>query len=426
VRRAATFHASPAVPPSGMLIRFPLHPPRPMEISTRARALKPSPTLAIDARAKELAASGVDVISLGAGEPDFDTPKAVVEAAHGAASAGKTKYTAVAGIPELRAAIASQLSKTHGLDVDPAQVVVTNGAKQALFNALQALVNPGDEVIAFAPYWVSYPDLVLLAGGKFVSAPVDDSAEPDIAALERAITNKTRGIILNTPNNPTGAVYSRARLEELVSVARERNLWILSDEIYERLVFDGQSHVSPAMVGSEGLARTIVASGFSKSYAMTGWRLGYLVGPKEIATAATTIQGQVTSNVNTPTQWAGIAALRACGEDQRKMIAEFEARRSLVVAAMREALGARARVPEPKGAFYLLFDARPFVGKRFRDHTIDGDGKLVELLLDEALVATVPGSAFGAPGFVRISYATSRANLTRAMERIRGFFAEVR
>jgi aspartate aminotransferase len=398
-----------------------------MQLSTRARTLQPSPTLAIDARAKEMMRQGVDIVSLGAGEPDFDTPVAVVEAAHAAASSGKTKYTPVAGIPELREAIAAHLSKTHGVAVDASRVVVTNGAKQALFNALQALVDPGDEVVAFAPYWVSYPDLILLAGGRMVASPVDDATrEPDLTAFEKALTRRTRGVIVNTPNNPTGAVYSRACLERLVAICQERGLWILSDEIYERLVYDGLTHVSPAMVGGEGFERTIVASGFSKSYAMTGWRLGYMVGPKEVADAAATIQGQVTSNVNTPTQWAALAALKADVKDQKKMVAEFQARRSLVVAGMREALGSRVKVHEPKGAFYLLFDVRPFLGKSYEGTLLADDATLVNRLLERALVATVPGSAFGAPGFVRMSYATSRENLTKAVERIRAFLADVR
>jgi aspartate aminotransferase len=398
-----------------------------MQLSTRARTLQPSPTLAIDARAKELMRQGVDIVSLGAGEPDFDTPVAVVEAAHAAASTGKTKYTAVAGIPELREAIAAHLTKSHGVAVDASRVVVTNGAKQALFNALQALVDPGDEVVAFAPYWVSYPDLILLAGGRMVASPVDDSTrEPDLTAFEKALTRRTRGVIVNTPNNPTGAVYSRACLERLVAICQERGLWILSDEIYERLVYDGLTHVSPAMVGGEGFERTIVASGFSKSYAMTGWRLGYMVGPKEVADAAATIQGQVTSNVNTPTQWAALAALKADVKDQKRMVAEFQARRSLVVAGMREALGSRVKVHEPKGAFYLLFDVRPFLGKSYEGTVLADDATLVNRLLERALVATVPGSAFGAPGFVRMSYATSRENLTKAVERIRAFLADVR
>lgn len=396
-----------------------------MRLSQRARTLHTSPTLAIDARAKEMIRHGLDVVNLGAGEPDFETPKPVVEAAHAAALGGKTKYTAVAGIAELRERIAHHIERTHGVAVSPAQVVVSNGAKQALFNALQALVDPGDEVLAFAPYWVSYPDLVALAGGRMVAIPTSASAEPDLAAFERAIGASTRGVIVNSPNNPTGAVYSRPLLERLVSIARAHDLWVLSDEIYERLVYDGLAHVSPASVGKEGFGRTVLASGFSKSYAMTGWRLGYLVGPEAIAAAAATIQGQVTSNVNTPTQWGALAAFQADAAEQKAMVAEFETRRTILVEGVRKALGPRVEIPVPRGAFYLLFDARPFLGKRFRGEVLADDATLVRALLEQGLVATVPGSAFGAPGTVRLSYATSRANLRKGLERLRAFFAEI-
>lgn len=398
-----------------------------MQLSSRAHTLRPSPTLAIDARAKELIREGVDIVNLGAGEPDFDTPVSVVNAAHAAARAGKTKYTGAAGIPELREAIAAHVTKTHGVAVRATQVVVTNGAKQALFDALQALVDPGDEVVVFAPYWVSYPDLVVLSGGTMVRAPVSEGTqEPDLTALERCLTPRTKGMIVNTPNNPTGAVYSRRTIEGLVALCREQGLWILSDEIYERLVFDGLAHVSPASVGSEGFERTILASGFSKSYAMTGWRLGYLVGPENVAAAATTIQSQVTGSVNTPTQWAAIEALRSGSAEQQRMVAEFEARRSLVVSGLREALGSGVKVPEPRGAFYVLFDVRPFLGRSFEGRRLDDDAALVDRLLERARVATVPGSAFGQPGFVRMSYATSRENLTKALGRMRAFFAAVK
>jgi len=398
-----------------------------MRLSTRARTLKPSPTLAIDAKAKELARAGVDVVNLGAGEPDFDTPKAVVEAAHAAALAGKTKYTATPGIAELRAAIAKRVGETHGLSVEPGQIVVANGAKQAIYDALQAVVDPGDEVLLLAPYWVSYPDMVAMAGGAPVVVQVDAATlEPDVAALERACTPKTRGVIVNSPNNPTGAVYSRARLERLVAFARERDLWILSDEIYERLVYGGAEHVSPARVGGEGLARTMIASGFSKSYSMTGWRLGYLVASKEVAAAAAMIQGHVTSSVNTPAQWAALAALTGDDAPIRAMVEEFDARRRFLVTAFRGIFAPRAAVLEPRGAFYLMQDVRPFLGRRFRDAKLDTDVAMAEALLEHARVACVPGTAFASPGWLRFSYATSRAQLEIAVERLRAFVGELR
>ncbi|MBI3817131.1 MAG: pyridoxal phosphate-dependent aminotransferase [Planctomycetes bacterium] len=397
-----------------------------MKLSTRARTLRPSPTLALDARVKDLIRAGGDVISLGAGEPDFDTPIEVIEAAHAAALAGKTKYTAVAGIPELRAAIAGHLCKTHGIAVEACNILVTNGAKQALYNALQTLVDPGDEVIVFSPYWVSYPDMIALAGGRQVAVSVNSTTfEPDATAFERAITNKTRGLIMNTPNNPTGAVYSKTILEKIVRIAAERNLWILSDEIYEMLVYDGMKHISPASIGGEGLARTMVASGLSKSYAMTGWRLGYLAAPGEVAEAAATIQGQMTSNVNTPTQWAAIRALEADPEKQKCMVREFEARRTLLVNGLRRALGKNVDIPEPKGAFYLMMNAKNYLNKRFGDYKFEDDQQLAAALLERGRVAMVPGSAFGAPGFLRMSYATSRENLQKAIDRIAVFFNEL-
>ncbi len=397
-----------------------------MRLSTRARELQPSPTLAIDGKAKELARAGVDVVNLAAGEPDFDTPKSVVEAAHAAARAGKTRYTAVAGVPELREAIAGLATRSLGFPVRAESVVVSNGAKQSLFNALQVLVEPGDEIVVLSPYWVSYPEIVRLAGGRVVDVPVDArTLEPDADHVARACTPRTRGLIVNSPNNPTGAVYGRACLESLVRVARERDLWILSDEIYDRLVYDGAEHVSPAQLGDEGRARTLVVNGFSKSFAMTGWRLGYLIAPPEIASAATTLQGQVTSNVNTPAQWAAVAALQADPAELRAMVGEFAARRARLVAAMREIVAGRAPVPEPKGAFYLLQDVRPFLGRSSKGTRLATDADFASALLEHARVASVPGSAFGAPGHVRFSYATSRENLHRGMERLAAFLGSL-
>ncbi|HKE00674.1 MAG TPA: pyridoxal phosphate-dependent aminotransferase [Planctomycetota bacterium] len=398
-----------------------------MRLSSRADQLRASPTLAIDAKVKELAASGADVVNLGAGEPDFPTPKAVVEAAHAAALEGKTKYTATPGTAELRAAIARRVGSRLGLRVDPSQVVVANGCKQALFDALQALVGPEDEVLVLAPYWVSYPQLVELAGGRMVPVAVDSrTLEPDVGALEAACTPRTRGLVLNSPNNPTGAVYSRACLEGLAAFARERDLWILSDEIYERLVYGGAEHVSPAQVGREGLERTVVASGFSKSYAMTGWRVGYLVASPEVARAAGAVQGHVTSSVNTPAQWAALAALALDESALRPMVEEFAARRTLFVNGLREAFGRIAPVAEPRGAFYLFQDVRPLLGRRHRAAgPISDDGELATALLDHARVAVVPGTAFGAPGWIRFSYATGRDRLRAASDRIRGFLGEL-
>lgn len=394
-----------------------------MHLSNRALTLKPSPTLALDARVKEMVRQGHDVISLGAGEPDFDTPAPVVEAAHKAAQSGKTKYTAVAGIPELRSAIAQHITATHHIAVEADNIVVTNGAKHALYNALQSLVNPGDSVITLAPYWVSYPDMITLAGGKMTPVAVRPKTfEPNPAAIKKAIKKSTRGIILNTPNNPTGAIYTKEMLEEIVELARSRDLWILSDEIYEMLVYDGLEHVSPASVGSEGLGRTIVVSGFSKSYAMTGWRLGYMAAPKEVATAAAIIQGQVTSNVNTPSQWAAIAALAGDTKQQKKMVAEFEARRNMLVAGLRAALGPKAGVPEPRGAFYLLINISAFMEHSCHGRKLMNDADFSSAILEHARVALVPGAAFGAPGFLRMSYATSRENLQKAIDRLGAFF----
>jgi aspartate aminotransferase len=400
--------------------------PRRMHLSKRARTLRPSPTLALDARVKDMIRTGADVVNLGAGEPDFDTPEAVVEAAHRAAKSGRTKYTAVAGQIELREAIAAHVRKTHGIAVEASNIVVTNGAKQALYNSLQALVDPGDEVAIVAPYWVSYPDMIELAGGRAIVVPsVEPSFEPDTAALVSAITPRTRGIVINTPNNPTGAVYSRESLAEILRIARERDLWILSDEIYEMLVYDGRTHVSPASIGTEGLNRTIVASGFSKSYAMTGWRLGYMAAPRAVAEAAATIQGQMTSNVNTPAQWAGVAALNGDATAQRAMISEFEARRTLLVEGLQRALRGNVQIPMPRGAFYLLMDARPWLGRECGNRFLATDLDLAEAILERARVALVPGTAFGAPGFIRMSYATSRENLQKAVERLAAFLNEL-
>jgi aspartate aminotransferase len=385
-----------------------------VNISERARALSPSPTIAIDTRAKELAAEGRDIVNLSAGEPDFDTPSHVQDAAIAAIRGGFTHYTPSEGIRELREAICRKLQRENGLEYRPEQVVVTVGAKQAIHNALLVLCNPGDEVLVPSPYWVSYTEQIRLAGGLPVTVSTDagDGFRCRAADLEARCTPRTRGLILNSPNNPTGAVYPLADLREIAALARRRDLWIISDEIYEAMVYDGAEHHSIAGLCPE---RAVLVNGMSKAYAMTGWRVGYAAGDPAVIRAMIGLQSQTTSNISSVSQKAAIAALDGPQAPVRAMVAEFAARRSYVL----ERLSTMPHIvcSPPQGAFYVFPDVSACLG---RPGTGDA-AQLVGRVLDEAGLAIVPGTAFGLPTHLRISYAASRAHLTEGMNRLEGF-----
>lgn len=385
--------------------------------SQRVRQIQPSPTLRVDTRAKELKAEGVDIISLGAGEPDYPAPIHVKEAAIKAVHDDISHYTAVNGFPELRQAIARKLERENNLKYSPDQVLVTVGGKHALYNAFMALVNPGDEVIIPAPYWVSYPEQVRLAEGVpvFVDTDAEAGFRLDPQALADAITPRTKGLVINSPSNPTGAVYSPEDLEAIAEVARAHDLWVISDEIYERLIYDGLEQVSIATFPGMG-ERTIVVNGFSKAYALTGWRLGYAAGPQSIIKAMATLQGHVTSNAASLVQPAAVAALEGPQEPIDAMVADYAGRRQLVLSKLASMPGLTCQ--RPGGAFYVFPDVSGLMGRTLAGRTIDSSNTLAEILLEEARVAVVPGEGFGAPGYIRISYATSREELTEALGRI--------
>lgn len=389
-------------------------------IANRLARVKPSPTMAITAKANELKAAGKDVIGLAAGEPDFDTPDFVKQAAMDAIKRGDTKYTAVAGTPLLKKAIAEKFKRENGLTYATNQIVAGCGAKQVIFNALLATLNEGDEVIIPAPYWVSYPDMALFAEGVPVEVPCreEDGFKLSPAALEKAITPKTKWLILNSPSNPTGGAYSEKELRALAGVLlKHPQVWILSDDIYEHLCYDGFAFATIAQVEPKLYARTLTVNGVSKAYAMTGWRIGYAGGPKELIAAVADIQSHSTSNPCSISQAAAAAALsgpQAFLQDWKK---SFAARRNLVVEALNKIPGIKCLTPE--GAFYVFPNIKELLGKKTpQGKTIKTCNDFCGYLLEEALVAAVPGSAFGMGGYFRISYATSEKLLTEAMARI--------
>ncbi len=382
--------------------------------------IKPSPTIAVSARARELKAAGKDVIGLGAGEPDFDTPDHIKEAAIQAIRDGRTKYTNVDGIPELKEAVAAKFKRENGLDYDVDQISVGTGGKQVLYNALVATLDPGDEVIVPAPYWVSYPDMVLLCQGTPVIVDCPENAGfrllPD--ALESAITPKTKWLILNSPNNPTGAGYDRASLKALTDVLmRHPHVHVMTDDMYEHLAYDGFEFVTPAQVEPGLYDRTLTVNGLSKAYAMTGWRIGYAGGPKPLIKAMAKVQSQSTSNPSSVSQHAAVEALNGPQDFIKERGAVFRQRRDLVVAALNQAPGLTCNTPE--GAFYVYPSCAGVIGKKTPDgHRIETDDDFVTYLLESVGVAVVQGSAFGKSPYFRISYATSTDQLEDACARI--------
>jgi aspartate aminotransferase len=386
-------------------------------LSSWASNVSPSPTLAVDAKAKAMAAAGEDVAGFGAGEPDFDTPEFIKEAAIAALRAGRTKYAPTPGIEELRKALAEKYRAEYGLAVEPAQVIVSPGGKFSCYLAILAVCSPGDEVIVPAPYWVSYPEMVKLAGGvpKFLFAGDETGFKITPDQLESAITPKTRLLVLNSPSNPTGAIYSRGEMERLVEVALRHGIKIMSDEIYEHLVYDGGEHVCPAAFGKEAAEAIITVSGFSKTYSMTGWRLGTTVAPKAIAKAIVDLQSQTSSNATTFAQYGALAALREKEQARAAlatMMEAFDRRRRYLQAGLEAIPGMRCLLPG--GAFYVFPNISAF--------GLDSS-TFAARVLEQEKVALVPGVAFGADDYVRLSYATSDAVIEKGLQRLTRFCA---
>ena len=397
-------------------------------LSDALTRIKPSPTIAVTNKARELKAAGRDVIGLGAGEPDFDTPENIKQAAIRAIERGETKYTAVDGMPELKAAISRKFKRENGLDYGPKQISVGTGGKQVLFNALMATINPGDEVIVPAPYWVSYPDIVLLAGGTPVI--VDTTAENGFRLrpedLERAVTPATKWLIFNSPSNPSGAAYTRDQIKALADVLlRHEHVWVLSDDMYEHLVYDDLVFATPAEVEPRLYERTLTLNGVSKAYCMTGWRIGYAGGPEPLIRAMATLQSQSTTNPSSISQWAAVEALDGPQDFIPRNTEAFRERRDLVVSMLNQAHGISC--PSPEGAFYVYPSCAGCLGKTSEQgRRIGSDGDFVTALLEEEGVAVVQGEAFGLSPFFRISYAASNEQLEEACRRIQRFCAGLR
>ncbi len=398
-------------------------------IADSLNRVQPSQTIAVTTKAAELKAAGRDVIGLGAGEPDFDTPANIKAAGIRAIEAGKTKYTAVDGIPELKAAIAAKFKRENGLDYKPSQVTVGTGGKQVLYNALLATLNPGDEVIVPAPYWVSYPDIVMLGGGKpvFIEGRMETGFKITPAQLEAAITPRTKWLVLNSPSNPSGAAYTRAEMTALTRVlTRHPHVWVLTDDMYEHLWFsDTEAFVTPVEVAPELKDRTLTMNGVSKAYAMTGWRIGYAAGPEVLIKAMAKLQSQSTSNPCSIAQWAAVEALNGPQDYIKPNAALFKERRDLVVSMLNQASGIHC--PTPEGAFYVYPSIRGCIGKTTPGGVvIENDTVFTEQLLETEGVAVVQGVAFGLSPHFRISYATSNAALEEACRRIQRFCGNLR
>ena len=396
-----------------------------MDYSLKAMKLPPSITLAITAKAKEMKAEGKDVVGFGAGEPDFNTPQNIIDACKKALDEGKTKYVPASGINELKDAVVNKFKRDNDLTYERNQIIISTGGKQCLFNTLMALTNPGDEILIAKPYWVSYPDLIALSGGNCVV--VETREEEDykftLESLEASVTPKTKAIIVNSPNNPTGTVYSREELQSIADFCKKHDIFIISDEIYEPLIYGEEKHISIASLSEDAYKRTVVVNALSKAYAMTGWRLGYAAGPKDLIKILGNIQSHTTSNSTSFVQYAAVEALNGDQSFIPLMNEEFRLRRDYMIERADKIKG--LDYIYPKGAFYLMLDVRFFIGKHFRGNTIKSSLDLADMLLSEYLVAVVPGSGFGLEGFLRLSYATNRDAIKKGFDRIEEFLAEI-
>jgi aspartate/methionine/tyrosine aminotransferase len=402
-------------------------PPTERRVSARIGAISESATLAVDAKAKALKAAGRPVIGFGAGEPDFPTPDYIVEAAVEACKNPKYhRYTPAGGLPELKAAIAQKTKRDSGYEVEAAQVLVTNGGKQAIYEAFAAILDPGDEVIVPAPYWTTYPESIRLAGGVPVEVVADETTgyRVSVGQLEAARTENTKVLLFVSPSNPTGAVYTREQIEEIGRWAAEKGLWVLTDEIYEHLVYgDAEFHSLPVVV-PELADKCIVVNDVAKTYAMTGWRVGWVIGPKDVVKAATNLQSHATSNVSNVAQAAALAAVSGDLSAVEKMKEAFDRRRKTIVRMLNEIDGVLC--PEPEGAFYAYPSVKGLLGKEIRGKRPQDTVELAALILEEAEVAVVPGEAFGTPGYLRLSYALGDEDLVEGVSRIQKLLAEAR
>lgn len=392
-----------------------------MTLSRIAREVKTSATLAITTKAKQLAAKGVDVIGFGAGEPDFDVPENIKEAAIKAIKDGYNKYTPTSGAPELKEAICEKLLKDNQLKYTPSQILVSAGAKQSILNVVLVLCDTGDEAIIPSPYWVSYPEMVIMAGAKPVFLNTTDKEHFKIskASLAKVITPRSKLLFMNSPSNPTGMVYTEKELREIVGFAVEKGLYVISDEIYEKVLYDGVKHFSPAAFSDECYKKVITVNGFSKVYAMTGWRLGYAAGAEEIIKAATNIQDHTSSGANSVTQKAGVEALKGNQDSVNFMVQEFDKRRRYIVERLNKIRGVSCLLPQ--GAFYAFPRVSDLYKRKIAGQTVANSFELINLLLEKAFVAFLPGAPFGADDYIRISYATSMANIEKGIDRFEKF-----
>ncbi|MGM0437038.1 MAG: pyridoxal phosphate-dependent aminotransferase [Bacillota bacterium] len=396
-----------------------------MKLSERSQKVNASMTLALSAKAGQMKADGYDVVSFGAGEPDFNTPEHIAEAGKEAIDKGFTNYTPAAGTKDLKKAVQKKFKEDNNLDYDLDQIIVSNGAKHSLFNTFQTILNPGDEVIIAQPYWVSYPETVKLGGGVpvYVEAKEENDFKMKISDIEKAVTEKTKAIILNSPNNPTGCVYNREELQAIADLAVKEDFFVVSDEIYEELIYGDNEHISIASLGEEIKERTIVINGMSKAYAMTGWRIGFAAGPKEIVEIMSNIQSHATSNPNSIAQYASKVGLNGSKEVTKKMVKAFKERRNYMVEKINEISNVSCKKPE--GAFYVMMNIEKLMGKKYEDKEIEGSMSFADILLEESKVAVIPGKAFGNDKFVRLSYATSLEDIKRGLERIKEFVNKV-
>ena len=393
-------------------------------LAERARRLTPSPTLVISAKARAMRAQGIDVLALSAGEPDFDTPEPIKAAAIRALREGKTKYTDAAGIPEVRAAVCQKLKRDQGLDYEPADTIVSVGAKHTLYNVCAVLLDPGDEAIVPSPYWVSYTEQIKLCDAQPVIVPTDPARgfQLDLEALRQAVTPRTKLLLLNTPNNPTGTVYGKRDLEGVAALALDRGFYVVSDECYESLAYEGRT-LSIAALGPEIKARTLVVNTCSKAYAMTGWRIGFAAGPRDVIQAMADFQSQCTSNPTSIAMWAAVEALAGPQDEVAKMVGEFDRRRRVIVEGLNRIPGIRCALPQ--GAFYAFPDVSALFGRRWRGRAIEGSAQAAAFLLEAARVAVVPGADFGADRHLRLSYACGLDTIHEGLARITSACAEL-
>ncbi len=396
-----------------------------MEATARVKNIAPSLTLEITAKAKKMKAEGISVIGFGAGEPDFNTPDYIIEAAKKALDIGFTKYTPASGMPELKKAICAKFKKDNGLDFTEDQIVVSSGAKSSLYHAIEAIVEEGDEVLLPSPYWLTYPELIALAGGKtvFVKAGKEQGYKVTADDLRKAATKKTKCLIFNSPNNPTGAVYTKEEVAEIAKFVEESGIYVIADEIYEKLVYGGAEHYSIAQYSEKVKEQTIVVNGVSKTYSMTGWRIGYLAAPKNIAKAIGSMQSHTASNPCSIAQYASVAALNGGEDFIAKMHATFDERRRYMVGRLQKMNGVIC--PEPMGAFYAFADVSALYGKSYKGKKIEGSLQFADAALSEG-VALIPGIAFGDDHSVRLSYAISMEDIKEGLDRLERFISELK